>query len=591
MATAVTISPVGIQFFLNNQGQPNAGGTLLTQVGGVNTATYQDAAGNTPLPNPIPLNSRGEISNAAGISCQLFLQTGIVYTFTLFDAAGNQLNQPTTVTAPSIITPTNLADSSSAVNGAGLVGFNFALFYAANTAGWGIELANRGYNMLQNQLPANWAGILAGTDTTTDHSAGIIAGIAAATAANRTPFFPGKRWNYYTPTTFLELPFGACGDDAATTSIYVDASTYAVGSVVFRLTQGNLRDITIREKNLDKTRAILVQATASTVTNAAGGAPTFTAYLDMTRVWVFGGLIAFDIGPVFTCEFKGCRFGQAGTGVNIVPNAAQGFFNTLVFDDCEIADNNKNWNAQPSVGSHGLSIRGGSTERCLTTSSNFTNITTLTFLDHYQEQAVGAISPITITSCNGVYARFTLSGSNCDLTLGTNTTITIDGWVSGVNHLLGGDGTQNVTISNSTFPATGNAAIGSFALFSTAGNASYNGQSYGTFSTRVGEFISVDGYSASITPNFIQGTIHSITANNGTAFTINAPINGGAAGTPLTVTIRNTSGGSLGVATWNAIYKLAAWTQPANGLSRTIWFYYDGTNYIERSRTTVDVPN
>src|SRR5208282_6737847 len=56
-----------------------------------------------PLPNPIPLNSRGEISNAAGASCQLFLQQNIVYTFTLYDANGNQLNQAQSVEA---LTPT-----------------------------------------------------------------------------------------------------------------------------------------------------------------------------------------------------------------------------------------------------------------------------------------------------------------------------------------------------------------------------------------------------------------------------------------------------------------------------------------------------
>jgi hypothetical protein len=97
MATAVALAPTPIQQFFNNAGQPNVGGSLLTQVGGVNTATYQDAAGSIALPNPIPLNSRGEVSNAAGTSCQLFLQNNVTYTFTLYDAAGNQLNQATSI--------------------------------------------------------------------------------------------------------------------------------------------------------------------------------------------------------------------------------------------------------------------------------------------------------------------------------------------------------------------------------------------------------------------------------------------------------------------------------------------------------------
>ena len=91
MTVAVALSQAPVLPFLNNAGQPNAGGSLLTQVGGVNYPTYQDPAGNTALPNPIPLNSRGEISNASGTTCQLYLASGEAYTFTLFDANGNQL--------------------------------------------------------------------------------------------------------------------------------------------------------------------------------------------------------------------------------------------------------------------------------------------------------------------------------------------------------------------------------------------------------------------------------------------------------------------------------------------------------------------
>jgi hypothetical protein len=98
MTTSVSISPTGIQQFFDNCGRFNAGGSVLTQVGGINYATYQDAAGTIPLPNPIPLNSRGEVSNAAGVSCQLFLVNGVTYTFTLYDFLGNQINQAAYVT-------------------------------------------------------------------------------------------------------------------------------------------------------------------------------------------------------------------------------------------------------------------------------------------------------------------------------------------------------------------------------------------------------------------------------------------------------------------------------------------------------------
>lgn len=94
MATGVACPPLILQFTFNN-GQLASGGSVLTQVGGINAATYQDSGLATPLPNPIPLNSRGEISNATGASCQLFLTPNTVYVFTLFDGpngTGNQIN-------------------------------------------------------------------------------------------------------------------------------------------------------------------------------------------------------------------------------------------------------------------------------------------------------------------------------------------------------------------------------------------------------------------------------------------------------------------------------------------------------------------
>lgn len=81
-----------------------------------------------------------------------------------------------------------------------------------------------------------------------------------------------------------------------------------------------------------------------------------------------------------------------------------------------------------------------------------------------------------------------------------------------------------------------------------------------------------------------------ITATDGVAFAISAPTNL-AAGKQVTYTIRNTTGGALGVATWNAIFKMAAWTQPGTGTSRSITFIYDGTNLVEVSRTAADIAN
>lgn len=93
--------------------------------------------------------------------------------------------------------------------------------------------------------------------------------------------------------------------------------------------------------------------------------------------------------------------------------------------------------------------------------------------------------------------------------------------------------------------------------------------------------INVVSYSASMTPNAGLGTIQSITATNGTAFTINAPIGGPLTGQRLVVWVSNTSGGALGVITWNAAFHMAAFTAPGTGLNSSMEFIYDGTNWLQ----------
>jgi len=101
-------------------------------------------------------------------------------------------------------------------------------------------------------------------------------------------------------------------------------------------------------------------------------------------------------------------------------------------------------------------------------------------------------------------------------------------------------------------------------------------------------------YVTSMTPNCRDGDIFVITATNNTAFTVNEPSNG-LNGLVVKITVRNSSGGALGVITWGGQYKMSAWTNPANGFSRTVEFYHDrtygsGVNWIQSSQTA-DIPN
>jgi len=97
-------------------------------------------------------------------------------------------------------------------------------------------------------------------------------------------------------------------------------------------------------------------------------------------------------------------------------------------------------------------------------------------------------------------------------------------------------------------------------------------------------------YSASMTFDASTGDLFEFTATDGNAFTINAPTNP-TSGQVITLTVRNTSGGALGAATFNAVFKQATWTSPATANSRSITWKYNGTNWIEISRTTTDIPN
>jgi hypothetical protein len=101
--------------------------------------------------------------------------------------------------------------------------------------------------------------------------------------------------------------------------------------------------------------------------------------------------------------------------------------------------------------------------------------------------------------------------------------------------------------------------------------------------------IAVITYSASMTPDSSLGSIQTITATNATAFTINAPTNP-LTGREMSIRVINTSGGALGGATWNGVFKMAAWVQPASATSTTITFYYDGTSWYEIGRVT-GIPN
>lgn len=81
-------------------------------------------------------------------------------------------------------------------------------------------------------------------------------------------------------------------------------------------------------------------------------------------------------------------------------------------------------------------------------------------------------------------------------------------------------------------------------------------------------------------------TVTRFNVTSATAFAVYLPVIEPQIGMIHTIAVKNASGGSLGTVTWNAIYILTSgWVSPTNGLTKTIRFMYDGTNWIEIARS------
>jgi hypothetical protein len=103
---AVQLSPLPIQRFCDNNGNPLANGQLFTYAAGTSTpqATYTDSTGATSNPNPVILDARGE--------APVWLTGGQGYKFVLQDYAGNTIRTVDQIFAP--LTPTEYSSGSLA---------------------------------------------------------------------------------------------------------------------------------------------------------------------------------------------------------------------------------------------------------------------------------------------------------------------------------------------------------------------------------------------------------------------------------------------------------------------------------------------
>jgi microcystin-dependent protein len=110
--TTMILSPTPVEQYTDASGVLLVGGQLFTYAAGTTTKqnAYTDSSGATQLPNPIILNTRGEVApSATGTSCGLWLDPTLAYKFVL--APATDTDPPT---AP-IWTVDNIVSSQSAI--------------------------------------------------------------------------------------------------------------------------------------------------------------------------------------------------------------------------------------------------------------------------------------------------------------------------------------------------------------------------------------------------------------------------------------------------------------------------------------------
>lgn len=406
----------------------------------------------------------------------------------------------------------------------------------------------------------------------------------AAIAAGKPLYFPAGTYNY-TPTAVMDIEDWV-GDGPNASVIVVNCAAYS--GVVFRMADSTkIEGLRIYEDGLSKV--------ATGLQLSAADSAEFTGHQRLVRVTIQGFNKNLDVNNVFMITADQCRFESGAEGLYCAPidqTGDNGYVTTHTWNNCWFYGNTRNVYYAPALNSFGVSFIGGSIEAATGAAEQayFTKMRVLTFAPIYLEGAstIPALRlvDVAMTTIDGAYVNGTGG-----ITLGTNAEVSFRNVLTtaSTDVLTGGDGTQRVNMEGCQWPSSGNSAPTLFSQFS-AVSTSYNGLTYAALFNNLSTGIYNETYTASITPNLRFGNIQYITVTDTNVFTINAPTNG-TPGARLALTIRNTSGGVHGNITWNAVYKLAAWTKPATGFNRSITFYYDGTNWIEDTRSSNDVPN
>lgn len=579
---AVSLSPIfnGYQAF-SSQGLPLSLGTIETYAAGTSTplATYTTNLGTIANANPIALLSDGRPPQ------EIWLVDGSAYLFVLKDALGNQIGTYDNISGVEDGgAVAALAAALAASSGSSLVGF------IQSGAG---AVARTEQAELRERVSVTQFGAAPGASAAANDT-----GFAAARAyAVLTPctiiFPPGTytysvrpNWNirgvrllglgyvelHYTGTgTCWAIDQGAApGDgivfDVGMENFTITGTASASNGVIYRgVDHGCFKDIRVRDVtgsghlHLRNTNCLFINETCSpehtpflvTPTNGINVDDRSTqstsacTWINPVVEVVSGSGIKLGQDGVLRCTFLGgTSEGNGGLGIEIASGCGGNNFHTI---DLE--------------GNTGGDIS------CAGVYNGFFGVLAISSVANDVRFLSGAIGN---SFHGGQLGAVTFdAGANYNSLHGTTYATAAGAYTDN------GYGNTRHGTYNQTTAAVDTLKVGVTAV--NDGGALALGRRTLTYTTPVAVPAST-------------GNEFDLTVTNGTAFTVSNPT-GPVDGQRITITVRNTSGGAMGAITWSATYKLAAWTNPANGFSRSVDFKYNGTNWVEISRTTVDVPN
>jgi hypothetical protein len=551
---AVNLSPVGgaaAQFFTNT-GAVLTGGKLYTYLAGTTTpaTTYTTSAGNVARTNPIILDAAGRVSGGG----EIWLTVGVTYKFVLTDSndvlIGTYDNIPSTFnTDASLVSYTPAgANAVTTTVQAKLRQYVSVIDFGAVGDG-------------STNDTAAFANAIAFLDTSGGGELYIPDGIYmldSLTMSGRSKALVGETMGSPTLTHGVVLRCRSACSDFVTISgvahrienMFIDGNGLASAAVV-RYTN-NMTDVVTSNIIIagGVSGGILLALAASPQNNNA----------QISELKFYGVLLAGDTGVT-----------------NLYINSDQAL--VLAF-----------YNLKSFSGNYGIDlVRGTVTLYCPFFVANLVHDIRavrgqVTIFDGRSESQT--INSLSFTGPTNFEINSYVHGSTI-----TYTTLELPAGWTGRGTVVGG---QYTNILNSS--ATGILVLVNYTLYS--GGAFYGAYAYKSIQIQGGfvkaaltsSYVNVLAYSGTVSPDMGVADRQYVVVTDAGNFTVAAPANPTAYQT-MYLTISNQSGGAMGVITWNAIYKLAAFTNPATGFQRTISFFYDGANWIENFRSPSDVPN